>query len=1725
MDSWFDFNNRLLHTLRFVSAPRSERMDTETIEQAIDEELEKLSLNLSDVSDVDSDGDTETEDDFDASNEKLENDLPQSVLTYFEASHNRVNTFEQLILEDLDESDSACTDLSHQNHFENVLNELDCNPEEDLTELKERIISEIEEHVAYASDGSCLEDTKPALHVNDEAECGVYKETERQLIYEWIELEEKLRKEEEQRQAELEAEKEHHLNSVREEEEKRRRRLEEFEKELRKMEKTCLCEVSEDLGGDSHTKESIQFELAKQQEVIKKLEEQLEQEKHAYEEAQQEKRRQTEERRSGAATKLQAAFRGVLVRRWSKYELIKRKEEARRRQEETEERERRREREERMKREREEERKKVAAEEQHQKEELERRRVEYERAKERERHRLERERKLEEQRRREEEAKRMEDERKRKEDEERRKRMEEEQKEEEKRRLEEERKLKEEKKKKELESKQMQKERTQLEEKGSNGEEREVIKRNGETDGWKMEETGMRQKERRKGMEEHRMCTESSVDDKNRKTKDGEKKKEELESKQMQKERKQLEEKESKGEDGKVKKRIEERDGKTMEEERTEKEERRVEEEKRKSKEGKSKKLEEKKIKKEQLESKVMQEEQRKNLAEQQSKEEEGKVIKRNENRDGHELEERTREEQRKGVLKDDAEELDHQRCFLKTGSKNTKNCEKGDEERSAKLVPQPCLSQSIKSPNGISAKPKSSSYEHHQICSAVPIDNNIATMAPALHGAQLEVKMYVEKSEMDTRGCQCETANSNQNSAQNTSSICLPDSTEQKRLSWMMNCTPWSKLSMQNKRKGLTAPSRKRTIRRPSLPILPPLPVDTVLKSGPWSTLRQVTTVTLEDLPGCSLSTLSECTSLQSLTLRRCGLQVLEGFQGCCELRHIDVQENCITYVDLRGLEGLEVLLLGRNQLTSIPGLESAVNLTVLQLSHNIISRISGLGSLKRLHRLSVDHNQLISTRGLSDAFTLLYLDCSYNHLSLVEGLEHCALLNTLDLRGNSLSELPVLKNHVLLRELYLDDNSISSLHGLDSCWLPLLRCLSVAQNIITQLPLLVDLLSLRTLDISHNGLSELRNICLSLQGCTHLQELNLSDNPLQLENNWRSSVLTAKPSLMKLNGVLTGASVEPSVGSKQLWSFQALCQAHQDQLDSILQRQSMEISLAPSMLDAHLLARNHSTELLRLAEEQRYAHEYGDSSVSETAAQEHTASSCLQDVSDGDLTKHESAQLHPGEQETQSQRRAHLIGKVHKSHPEYPAADLPADCVVGYINPPKKFREEQSGYSRRTIKAARMELKTMAAIVIQRFWRKHRQSRQTGPSEPPAKADGRWSPQQRVKSNEKSLKPLNKDYAATVIQAMWRGYALRRRLARALALTQISEGDEAFEEVDVDEFIFDEEAMESDWIALHSNASLSGLPPYLEQLLLPKPPLLLPELSTPVLPWKPKQAWTGSEVPVASEQSPSTDPDIRTQSSPSTLRHGALSERSEKILEEWGISSASTALLMLKRAKKMKATNQEQKKLLDPAVHLALFRNHSKQPVPINTQKRPQPECRDDIKAGRAKVSVENVLSGEPGRLQQHRTYQWLRTQAEQIQRCSDTSTSDCFLPEIDPDILNGGRVQLVAGARYRESPDSAARLWSDATGFSPLCNQHAHIRRHSVGHAKKEVLSPKRVISAPSRKERISFRDNPVRLSEGWGGGKKRAKVNKSWEAAGRLLGAPCARTYKESPLRSL
>ncbi|XP_026086463.1 leucine-rich repeat and IQ domain-containing protein 1 [Carassius auratus] len=1462
------------------------------IEQAIDEELTKLNLHSSE-NDSESDDDTFTVLDRILSSEDV---LPDSVLTYVEASRNRMNTFEQLILEDVEEKDISSQNLAHHNHNEPASDLI-----EDPMKWKERVISEVVEQVGHLND-TVPQNAQREIPNMPGMEDGICTESELQLSLEWRELEERLREEEEQKLAAQEVERELHLNSEREEEERRRRGLIKFQEELKKIEEATWVQNA-GVENEVHHTEDLQLELDKQQNLIRKLEEQMEEEKQDFEKAQEEERRRTKKLQCTAATKIQAALRGTLVRRWSKIELRRKKEEERRHEEEKREWEK-------MKREREEERKRIEEEERTQREEMERRRADYERAKEQERHRLETEQRLEQQKRKEEED---------------------------------------EKRKKMQNNIAGVKDdcRRQKEDVGKNREkERKIVERS------------------------------SQVKD-------------------------ECKREEERGEKDNVRKKHGEKMENTLEDDRNT-------------------------VKKQDTTKSINTEDtERFDYTEPQTN-------KSDEDRIKSHKEEKTVEIS--GELDSQVNRLQSRKSLkvTKTSTESHINVHQG-------------LSGEL----GISPVVSSSVADHLRVKADVKTDL-----------AEQVSDLAVVVPEMDTRGCENTTAielEDHKPKSKESISICLPDSTEQKRLAWMMNCTPWSKLSLQNKRKGSSAQQecQNRGPRKRRVPSLPPLSVDTILKTGAWSCLKQVTTVTLEDLPGCSLSTLSECNKLQTLTLRRCGLTTLDGLNQCTQIRCIDVQENSITYVDCGGLAKLQVLMLGRNQLMTIHGLDGAENLQILQLSHNNISRISE--TLKMLLQLSVDHNQLLSTRGLNEIYTLLHLDCSYNHLSHVEGLENCALLNTLDLRGNSLTELPVLQNHVLLRDLYLDDNLISSVHDLESYWLPLLQNLSVAHNSVTDLIPLLDLVSLRTLDASHNCLLDLQNVCLNLQKCTSLQELNLTGNPLQQESNWRSLLLETVPGLIKLNNEQTVAATAPCECPEQQWSFQALCQAQQKQRDSLLQHQKMEISSAPSQPDVQILAIGHQTDLFRLAVDQRYAHEYGDSCVTEDSTLLAAANSGSCGYSEASLSTGQSLDW---------QRHNPQKTQLSPSEPELPSAH----CM-------------QTQSEKEPVQAP--NLKIAAAVAIQRCWRMRREGLRGLIEKTNTKSN-------LNKGEDSCIGRPEKQHAAVVIQAAWRGCVLRKNLARALAAAQITESDEDLEEVDMDEFIFDEKALkalEKDLRTLHSDALPDRIMPFLEQLPLPKSPLGLPvpPKTLSVFPLQPKHAWSDHEGAASLEQS--TSPHL---SSRSILKAHTLSEKSEKILKEWGFTNESTALLMLKRANKMKGRKQPQKRissLIDPNPRV----HHSKQYVSRETQRQTRPTIKDNFKVHQA-AEVHKLAKAE-----EKQSYQWLQTQAVHPDTDSTGTGRDHFLPDIDQDILNGGRVQLVATGD-RDGVDSGARFWADSTSVSPPLNKHIPPRRYSAENTKTEMPSPTRVNSAPNRNERISFRDNPVRHSGGWGGGKKRTKLNK-------------------------
>ncbi|XP_069085726.1 leucine-rich repeat and IQ domain-containing protein 1 isoform X2 [Pleurodeles waltl] len=966
-----------------------------------------------------------------------------------------------------------------------------------------------------------------------------------------------------------------------------------------------------------------------------------------------------------------------------------------------------------------------------------------------------------------------------------------------------------------------------------------------------------------------------------------------------------------------------------------------------------------------------------------------------------------------------------------------------------------------------------------------------------------------------------------------------VKDHIEEKRLTWMKNCIPWSKVLSENQRKKVMKKSKPR--KSSAANKLPPLNPEVILKTGPWHVLKQVTTVTLEDLPGCSLSTLSECTKLQSLTLRRCGLTALEGLDKCSDLKYIDVQENSIQILNCEALENLCTILLSSNRLTSIHGLDGCPNLKNLELSYNKITRIGGLEGLRRLQRLVIDHNQLISTKGLEATPTVMYLDFSFNHLTELEGIHKCGLLQILKLQGNNLSKPPDLENQVLLRELYLDDNSVTALEVISSCWLPLLQNLSLSQNSLTHLAPLSAFLSLEKLDISNNCLSELQNVLRWIDGCENLRELSLNGNPLLQDSDWKCSLMKILPGLKILNDeALPSEKIarEENCSLVPKGSFLAFCQAQIQEVNLLNKRHDDELGVACSSLEVSQIQCRYFDEIMKLSNEHRYSHEYGIVNVNESLESE-AQRDRSQETSIGSPHNHASFTCKEGNK---------------LQTPEARSSDKPVESILkSSINSHQRNgKEENTACSsvpvkedkdlnlacgeKNTIELARkstLELKHLhsqrsiensAATVIQRYWRGYAVRRDISfyitLHEAAVVIQTAWRKFHCRKSNKSAWKKEklldlatyhHRCEAATRIQACWKGFYLRKKLSAALAAIVVDELDEDFEEVNLDDFTYDEAALEKEWLAFDSSTSSPKTVLISNQLYRPKNPVLTTANMPPILPLHPHQAWQCDEVSNGRTKftPEKKEYDSSAESKKLTIRYDLRTShenifKSGKegiISEEWGFKDVTTAQLMLRRAQKMKSKQARNRKLLDPAVRLALFRNNENKHASVKPPRKIQPARVEYFRGREEEFASTDKVPSEKIERSRELTYQWLHTQ------CGDHETANSrimkcnrFLPELDPEILNGGRVQLVASLVGREPMDVDLVSVTSASALTQSSERPSQAHRHSAGSSSGDTPVPLKSNGGPVRKERISFRDNPVQLSGGWGGGKKRTKTLK-------------------------
>ncbi|NXF69756.1 LRIQ1 protein, partial [Ciccaba nigrolineata] len=152
-------------------------------------------------------------------------------------------------------------------------------------------------------------------------------------------------------------------------------------------------------------------------------------------------------------------------------------------------------------------------------------------------------------------------------------------------------------------------------------------------------------------------------------------------------------------------------------------------------------------------------------------------------------------------------------------------------------------------------------------------------------------------------------------------------------------------------------------------------------------------------------------------------------------------------------------------------------------------------------------------------------------------------------------------------------------------------------------------------------------------------------------------------------------------------------------------------------------------------------------------------------------------------------------------------------------------------------------------------------------------------------------------KHEAATVIQAFWKGFLLRKKLASAIAAVKSDEVEDDYEVINVDDFTFSEYSRPSN-SSEHSNS----------------------------LPLSPQEVWQCVNRP-------------HSYSAENIHFHSSKLFSSPR-----GFKDISTAQLMLKRAHKMKPKKYSNKNL-DPAVRLALFKNHENKHLHVKPPRKTQP------------------------------------------------------------------------------------------------------------------------------------------------------------------------------------
>ncbi|ORX50469.1 L domain-like protein [Hesseltinella vesiculosa] len=242
--------------------------------------------------------------------------------------------------------------------------------------------------------------------------------------------------------------------------------------------------------------------------------------------------------------------------------------------------------------------------------------------------------------------------------------------------------------------------------------------------------------------------------------------------------------------------------------------------------------------------------------------------------------------------------------------------------------------------------------------------------------------------------------------------------------------------------------------------------------------------------------------------------------FQALKGLVTLRLSSNNIDELNLEALYQLETLDVSYNRISMVNGLHHLHSLQYLNLDNNDIRMIAFDMPMRGLQTLRLNHNRLayFDARSVPQA-RVLYLD--NNQLTHVDGLDQLVDLIVLSIRDQSGQPLRIGLNDLhSTTKLYLSSLPIKQLYGLP-CFesltyleicatqleelpddfatrLPRLNVLYLNDNFLTHIAPLRHCRSLQKLVLLNNRLKDLGALVKTLHCLSHLEILDLRQNPL---------------------------------------------------------------------------------------------------------------------------------------------------------------------------------------------------------------------------------------------------------------------------------------------------------------------------------------------------------------------------------------------------------------------------------------------------------------------------------------------------------------------------------------------------------------------------------------------------------------------------------------------------